>query len=158
MPSKRYAGSDPWRAAERLLKVRPRSVGELRERLIRKGFLPEDIETAIDRLQKAGLLDDRAFARWWIAQRSTLKPTGAFGLSMELRAKRIDRDTIQQALAETGVKEAELELAREALEPRVTRFKRFAPDLGKKKAGEFLARRGFSREVIWEIMRDWERK
>lgn len=158
MRSKRPAGKDPKLAAERLLKVRPRSVGELRERLARKGFLREDIEGVIDRLQQKGVLDDRAFARWWIGQRAVLKPKGAFGLLMELRAKRVDRETIQQALAETGVPEAEFELAQEALKPRLARLARLDPLRGKRKVHDFLARRGFSRDVISEIIRSLEDK
>jgi regulatory protein len=138
--------------AERLLKVRPRSVGELRDRLLRKGYAPDVVDTVLGGLEKTGVLDDRAFARWWIEQRSNFRPTGPFGLSMELKGKRVTKETVQAAIAESGVQGAELELAKGALEPRLARYRRLDHLTKRRRIAGFLARRGFSSRVISEII------
>jgi len=145
-------------SVERLLKIRPRSVGELRQRLRGKGFDREIVEAVLKEFEAKGVLDDRAFASWWITQRSSFKPTGAFGLLMELKQKRVQEETAKQAILQSGVTETEPELAREALKSRLPRYSRLDPVTSRRRIIDFLSRRGFSRQVIWEIMQNWKGK
>jgi len=162
MPSKRPGDKrrppDPILAAERLLKIRPRSVSELRSRLLYKGFAADVIESLLDVFQKKRILDDVAFASWWITQRTTLRPTGSFRLTQELRKKGIDREVIDRVLAASGVNEGERELAEAALRPRLDRLRKLPLLEQRKKIESFLLRRGFSRGVIYEIIHSWEGK
>ena len=153
MKRRKLPPSDIDKAIERLLKIRPRSVGELRQRLLWKGFPEEEVERALDRLRAAGILDDRAFAQWWIEQRAVTRPMGAYGLRMELLGKRVEREVADYALAESGVKETELELAREALGRRLHRFAKLDPHTRRRRIAEFLSRRGFASGTISDIMR-----
>ena len=148
----RKPNKDIFLSVERLLKVRPRSVGELRDRLLRKGFEPDAVQTVLGGLEKSGILNDRAFSRWWIERRSNFRPTGPFGLSMELKGKRVAKETIEQTITESGVKDVELELAKAALEPRLARYNRLDVLTRKRRIAGFLARRGFSSRVISEII------
>ncbi len=159
MPFKRLGSkgkSSPRVAAERLLKIRPRSIGELRSRLSLRGFEPEAVDHAINRLKKAGLLDDAAFASWWIGQRTLLHPAGVYRLRQELRAKRIDRATIDQAISASGVAESELELAAEALKGRLPYYARLDRMTCRRRLAGFLSRRGFANEVISIIIKSIE--
>jgi len=52
-------------AALHYLSYRPRSEPELRERLKRRGFNGESVETVIARLKEQKLVDDIAFAEFW---------------------------------------------------------------------------------------------
>jgi regulatory protein len=51
------------------LSYRPRSVAEVQRNLREKDVPEEIIEQEIKRLERVGLLDDEAFARYWIARR-----------------------------------------------------------------------------------------
>lgn len=133
-------------------------MGELRRRLILKGFDSDQVEAVLKELETKKILDDRAFALWWITQRSTLRPTGSFGLLMELRQKMVGEETAKRAVAESGVKEAEAELAREALQGRLARYLRLDPMTRRRRITGFLARRGFSSDTTSAIMRSLEKR
>ena len=65
-------------SALNLLSYRPRSEQEVRRRLGRKGFSEPAIEQAVQRLLRARLLDDEAFARYWISNREQFRPSAIF--------------------------------------------------------------------------------
>lgn len=85
-------------AALRLLALRPRTEAELRQRLGRRGYGTEAIEAAMARLGELGLVDDDAFARFWVEQRAAFRPSGRRRLFAELRAKGVARETVDAAL------------------------------------------------------------
>jgi regulatory protein len=145
--------SDITKAVKRLLKIRPRSVGELQERLARKGFSLEVVEAVLTRLTQRNILNDRAFARWWIAQRTKIAPKGPFALRRELVQKKIAEDVIAEVLAESGIATMEDELAREVLGKRVARYRRFPPNVRRRRIAGVLSRRGFSSETISGILK-----
>jgi regulatory protein len=87
-------------AAARFLEVRPRSVQEVRRRLLDAGYRPELVEGAIERLTALGYLDDATFARSWIESRDRVRPRGARALRDELRRKGVAAADIEAALAE----------------------------------------------------------
>src|ERR1039458_5537767 len=89
-------------AALRFLKIRPRSIEELKGKLEVKGFSENDIETAVHDLIASGLLDDRAFTKSWINYRLA-RPFGFRRIIQELKDKGIDRQIIEQAVAEIQV-------------------------------------------------------
>jgi regulatory protein len=69
------------------LSYRPRSIAEVHRRLTEKGFDESTIDEVIGRLSRASLLDDEAFARYWIENRDTHKPRGCRALRYELHQK-----------------------------------------------------------------------
>lgn len=85
------------------LDLRRRSTKELRDYLYRKEFDQDVIQAVIDRLTKAGLLDDKEFARAWIRDRLLLKPRSKRALSAELFAKGIPREVADEVLGELDV-------------------------------------------------------
>src|SRR5450631_3476204 len=86
-------------AALRFLKIRPRSVMELKEKLVLKSFSEEDIKAVIYDLIVSGLLDDRAFTKSWINYRLA-RPFGFRRIMQELKTKGIDQEIIDSAFAE----------------------------------------------------------
>ena len=80
------------------LAVRPRSAWEVRQRLRRKQVEEEDIVRVLERLERAGYLDDPAFARYWIGERARSSPRGPRLIAQELRRKGVSSDIIKQAL------------------------------------------------------------
>jgi regulatory protein len=141
------------RAALRALDARPRSIAEIRERLQRKGFEHDLIEAAITRLADLGLLDDTAFARFWVEGRQNGSPRGPGALRDELRRKGVDSELIDTTLADeelVGDIDAQAErLARAALRKYATAtdYASFA-----RRMGGYLQRRGYSFATIRPII------
>jgi regulatory protein len=140
-------------AALRALDARPRSIAELRDRLGRKGFDADLIELAIERLSDLGLVDDRAFARFWVEQRQHLRPRGPNALRDELRRKGVETGLIGETLSDVelvgdSVEQAEA-LARRALGryAGAADYQTFA-----RRMGGFLQRRGYQLDTIRPIV------
>lgn len=146
-------GSKAWNTALRLLEVRPRTERELRDRLRRKEFTPDQIDSVIGRLRDLELLDDAQFARLWVANRQNLNPRGAQALRQELRVKGVDRQVADDVIAAATDSDSEraacAEVARKALHKYAG-----APDRAtfQRKLGGFLQRRGFSFDTMRPIL------
>jgi len=138
--------------ALRALEARPRSNAEIRERLRQKGFAPETIDTAIARLQDGGLLDDAAFARFWIENRQACRPRGRGALVTELRRKGVAADVVDAAL-HTTLDDDEFARA-ERLARAVVRRYATAGDYHTflRRLGGYLQRRGFGSATIRPIV------
>jgi regulatory protein len=146
------SGDKAYLAALRFLEARPRSIAEVRARLSRKDFSPEAIDAAIARLAELDLLDDAAFARYWVENRQASAPRGAHALRDELRRKGIDADVTAEVLddALTGDEGAGAwRLARGALRKYANSHDRNAFT---RRMGSYLQRRGYTFEVIRPIV------
>jgi len=141
------------RARERALAYltpRPRSEAEVRRYLIGKGFSAEAVEQVLERLRGVGLVDDLAFARFWVENRLRFRPRGRRGLWHELRQKGIDEATLEAALADYD----EVEAARRFAEGEWHRLASQPEALRRRRLSERLARRGFTYETIRCILDD----
>jgi regulatory protein len=143
-----------------LLSRRPYSTGEVQRYLEQKKVAPTHSEQVITRLTEVGLLDDLAFARFWIENRDAFQPRSAMAIRYELRQKGLDAETIDQALDEGDFDEEEA--AYRAGLKALSRLRKFEDkrEFIQKLAG-VLGRRGFRWEVIrragerlWEIKDD----
>jgi regulatory protein len=132
------------------LSYRPRSKAEARRRLQQKDFSEATIEIVTQRLCRAGLLDDEAFARYWISNREQFKPRGVYALRHELRQKGIESDIIDLLLQEVD----ETESAYRVAIKRLYRWEHLEPDTRRHKLSDYLQRRGFRYETIQQV---WER-
>lgn len=131
----------------RYLSYRPRSEGEVRQHLLRR-FPPEEVEGAIARLHASTLLDDAAFARYWVERRHTASPRGRGLVERELRSKGISRDVAARAAAGLDEEAA----ARRAAQRLLRRLKGEEPVLLRRKLYAALRRRGFPGEVIRRVI------
>jgi len=148
---------DVEKAYERALKFleyRPRSIEETRRYLDGKDYPPEIIEQIIERLSNAGLLDDRAFVQFWLENRATFRPRSARALRHELRQKGISNELIAEMLEE---EHDENNAAYAAAISKARRWRGLDAASFRQKLGGFLARRGFSYEVVRETTaRVWQ--
>ena len=146
-------GKNAKAAALRFLKIRPRSIAELKEKLEVKGFSSTEIETTVLDLLASGLLDDRAFTKSWINYRLA-RPFGFRRIILELKDKGIDPEIIEQAVAE--IKDSSYSPEIVALELAKRRWQRL-PDIDpvkkKKRVLDFLLRRGFDVDVAIKILK-----
>ncbi|HEX2049744.1 MAG TPA: regulatory protein RecX [Actinomycetota bacterium] len=137
--------------AGRLLGRRPRTAAELVRSLRSAGFGPDEVEAAIARLRELGLVDDREFARQWLAQRCARRPTGRAALVAALEAKGVAAAVAREAVEEAGYdEEAQAVEVAARLLPTVGRgsVARQAAALHGR-----LVRRGFSAEAVEAAVR-----
>jgi len=130
------------------LSYRARSEKEIRQNLRKHEVSEEVIEETLERLRKAGLANDNEFAQTWVENRSTFRPRSKRALSIELRQKGLDNETIQASLSNVD----EEALAYQAGSKRAPRFKNLEWSEFRKKLSEFLARRGFSYSVTSPVV------
>jgi regulatory protein len=134
------------RAYERVLHFlgyRPRSVAEVRQYLQQKDVSEAASEQVIERLRRARLLGDRAFAEFWVSNRQSHRPKGAWALRSELAAKGVDRDTVAQALE--GLDEEGDALR--AAERQALKLEQVDDATFRRRLVGFLQRRGFGYDV-----------
>ncbi len=130
------------------LTPRARSEAEVRRYLLGKGFSEPTVESVLDRLRGVGLLDDLAFARFWIENRLRFRPRGKRGLRYELRQKGVP-DAIIEALLDNYDEE---EAARRFVEAESRRLAHLPDDLRRHRLSERLARRGFAYATIRQVL------
>ena len=139
------------RAHERALhylSYRPRSEAELRRYLLEHDFSETAVADVLQRLSRAGLVDDAAFARYWVENRTQFRPKGRRVLVQELRQKGIASQVIEQALADYDEPAAAAQVA--AAQAR--RLAHLPPDLFHRRLWARLARRGFASDTIQEVL------
>jgi len=143
-----------YQSALRLLSLRPRAEAEIKQRLVRKGYDEAVIEETLNRLREKELLDDSRFAQAWVENQSTFRPRGRRLLKLELRQKGVPDTHIEEALNEV---QDEAGLAYQAAERPAQRLSGLEWPEFRLKLSQFLARRGFSYDVIGEIVsRRWK--
>ncbi len=146
-----------------LLNIRYRSEKEIRDYLRRKNYesrIKEKQETSelvvnelIDKLKRRGLIDDLRFAKEWVEARRKSKKKGINALKSELFQKGIDREIINDVLSNQNSDEnAEINLAKEALEKKL-RIWNNLPDIEfKQKALRFLMSKGFNYDLAKQVV------
>lgn len=87
-------------AAANLLSYRPRSVKEMEDRLIRKGWEEDAVARVITELLEKGYLDDREFAAVFVRDRVKNKCLGSLALKSELFKTGVSREIIEESVAE----------------------------------------------------------
>jgi regulatory protein len=143
--------------ALRLLNYRPRSVAEVRRRLRSRGYEEAQVEVALARLQRSGLLDDRAFARLWVENRLLSSPRGRQGLAAELRKKGVSAEVIAEVLDESEQDWDERAQAFELARGRVRTLAGLERPVFFRRLQSFLARRGFASDIVLQVVRQlWE--
>lgn len=136
----------------RLFSIRQRSEREVRNyfRIKRKeeaGDLAVDL--LIEKLKQKNLINDLEFAKSWVEARRKSKQKGIRALKAELFQKGINREIIEEVLSDES---NEGELAKIALEKKMRVWQNLPSLEFKKKAYEFLMRKGFEYDVISDIV------
>ena len=138
--------------ASQFLAHRPRSVQEVRRRLREKDYAVDVIETVLARLQELDLLDDDAFARYWVEQREQFRPRSRAMLRYELAQKGVARNVVDTALQSVDEYASALKAAQRWAASKTG----LEPETFRKKLGSFLSRRGFPYSVVRETMEHLE--
>jgi regulatory protein len=150
---KALVGSDHYHrclnTAIRYLGYRPRSESELRQRLQKRGFDIDYIEKTLAKLKEQGLVDDTAFARFWIENRESFSPRSRWLNRLELKRKGLDDSIIEQVVGEVD----DIDSAYRAALNKTRRLSLSDYQLFRRRLGEYLKRKGFGYEVINETIK-----
>lgn len=137
--------------AIKLLTARPRSVAELRERLLkRKDTNEEVVEAVIARLREYGYLNDERFAFSYASYKVKQKPVGRRRLEQDLRFKKVDSSVANEALDMVFCETPEEQLIDEAIAKRLRIRGKPKTRLEAKSLFEHLVRQGFEFELVRE--------
>ncbi len=125
------------------LSYRARSEKEIRQNLLKHEYSESVVEQTIERLRESKLANDNQFAKTWVENRSAFRPRSKKMLTIELRQKGLDEETVKNAVADVD----ENALAYETAKKRANRLTRLERSEFRKKLSDFLLRRGFSYSV-----------
>jgi regulatory protein len=135
------------------LSFRPRSEDEVRRNLKKKEISAGAIDRVIERLERAGFLNDAEFARLWAESRDAARPRSARALRYELRQKGVSDGSIEEAISDLDEDDA----AYRAGQSKLRSYAGSSEADFKRRMGSFLARRGFGYDVVRDVViRLWE--
>jgi regulatory protein len=137
----------------RLLTAAPRTRAQLDEALRRRAVPQQAADVALDRLTRAGLIDDAAFARAWVDTRHRGRGLARRALTAELRQRGVDEGNVRAAVAGLGP-EQEAEAARRLVEAKLaaTRGRPLATCM--RRLAGLLARKGYPPGLAYRVIRE----
>jgi len=155
-PDEERVIKDPEKARERtmhravrLLAAKPRSVGELRERLLEKNWTNAKIvDAVIEKLEEYKYLDDQQFAADLAISKLRQKPQGKRKLQHSMSQKKLSKETIDNAINSAFEKLSEGELIDRAIEKRLRLKGKPETRDETKKFYDHLLRQGFDFDLI----------
>jgi regulatory protein len=142
-----------YKASVRFLSFRPRSEKELRDYLTKKKCDELTAKRILESLKRDKFINDEEFVRWWVEQRTLLKPKAWRVIVYELKQKGISKELIEsvqssgfkvQNDAESAMKLAEKKLR--TIHDQTDRYK------VKEKLGRYLAGKGFDWDTIKAVI------
>lgn len=144
----------------------PRTEHEVAERLADRGFDPAAVREAVERLRRVSLLDDRAYVRSFLRGALVRRTEAAGMLRARLRRRGVPAallEDLDAAIAEDPDLEAEglateEGRARRALAQVARALRAKSPDERRRRAGQALLRRGFSWDVVRDVMTEETRQ
>ena len=140
--------------AVKLLTVRPRSVAELRERLLQgKNTNVSIVDTVIARLEEYGYLNDERFAFGYASLKVKQRPVGRRRLQRDLKLKKVDNAVAEGALELVYAETTEAQLIDIAIQKRLRLRGRPKTRIEAKKLFDHLLRQGFEFELVSDKVR-----
>ncbi len=139
-----------------MIALRARAASELKKLLIRKGEPAEYVDVAIERLIRAGFLDDASFAKQFARSKAVGSGLSRRRVQQELARRGVARDVAEAAIAEVFDEE---HIDEEGTLERVARKKmksleRFDTSVQRRRLYAFLARRGYDSDDITRTLRN----
>ncbi|GLZ34246.1 regulatory protein RecX [Lentzea sp. NBRC 105346] len=136
-----------------LLTARPRTRLELRNALLRKGITESVADEVLGKFDRAGLIDDAAFAEIWVRSRHEHQGLGRRALAMELRRKGVDDAVVAEAVAAVD-SDAEESRARDLVRKRLRTMDGLDETTKIRRLVGALARKGYSEGMAFRVVRE----
>jgi SOS response regulatory protein OraA/RecX len=130
------------------------SEGEIRAKLVAKGLDVADVEAELDRLRRAGLVDDAAFAARLIDRLRERKGLGDQAIRSTLRGRLVPQDVIDEALAEQAEDEDSAAARLQDLaDDRARKLGSLAYAVAERRLTAYLMRKGYSGSSVRSAVR-----
>jgi regulatory protein len=137
----------------RLLTAAPRTRAQLEQALRRDGVPPLAVESVLDRLARARVIDDAMFAQMWVESRHHSRGLARRALTAELRQRGVSEGDVRGAIAELSPEQEE-EAARRLVAAKLAATRgRPLPARIRRLMG-VLARRGYPAGLAYRIVRE----
>ncbi len=138
-----------------VLNLSMRTEGEMREKMLTRGYLPKIVEEVITRLRDDDkYIDDVGYIESYIDSMKRYKYYGAFMMKKRLYLKKLPKDLIEEKMAELVSREDELEIATRYVEKNFGKLEdveKMEYD-EKQKIMRRLLSRGFGFDVVKKIV------
>lgn len=142
-----------YKAAIRFLSFRPRSEKELSDYLKKKKCDPLISKRIIESLKRDKFLNDEEFVRWWVEQRTILKPKASRVIKYELKQKGISKELIDSFYENDKSSTSDFSKALNLAEKKMPRYSRIEDERKVyEKLSRFLASKGFDWDTIKEVI------
>ncbi|QQQ77896.1 regulatory protein RecX [Saccharothrix sp. 6-C] len=136
-----------------LLAARARTRVELKDALLRKDISEQTAELVLGKFDRAGLIDDAAFAEVWVRSRHTYQGLARRALAMELRRKGVADEVAAEAVAAVD-DEAEEDRARELVRKKLRTMASLDDTTKIRRLVAALARKGYAEGLAYRVVRE----
>jgi regulatory protein len=143
--SKPYTFERAWNYVLWLLSRQAYSKAQIKEKLVKKEVSGETITQVLEKLEDYRMINDTFYAEQYVQSRQKRK--GRIALKRELQLKGIEEEVISETLSELD-DEKQQETALELLQKQLPKIHKEDERKRYGKAYTFLARRGFTSDVI----------
>ena len=137
----------------RQLSMAPRSRAQLERKLRQRGCDDTVAAKVLDRMTEVGLVDDEAYAQMLVRSRQAGKGLARRALAHELRKQGIDQEVADEALGQVGANDERLR-AEQLVAKKLRSMRGLPPEVQARRLAGMLARKGYSGEVAWPVIRD----
>jgi regulatory protein len=148
---------DPYVAGLKMLARRELSESQLRSRLIRQRFTPDEIDRAVARLRREQSLDDHRTARACARDEIRLKRHGRTRVLRQLQALGIAADVARDAVREAFAEVDEDALLHQAFERRLGAGT-MLDSAGMRRVHRYLIGQGFDPGRVTTLIREYARR
>jgi regulatory protein len=156
-PRSKGAEADPFAVARaivlRQLALAPRSRAQLAKKLRERGCPDEVAAQVLDRMSEVGLVDDEAYAEMLVRSKQSTRGLARTALAHELRKQGIDGEVAAAALSQVG-HDDERETAEQLVAKKMRSMHGLDADTQARRLAGMLARKGYSGEIAWSVIRD----
>jgi regulatory protein len=125
-----------------------RSSGDVRNKLVRYGMVPEMMNRIMSQLEKEGFLNDKRYSNSYVNGKLWNNNWGKIKIRLGLRERGISEENIEEVLGKINEKEYRALIKKLIL----SKSKRIEDSsfIKKNKIARFLLSRGFENHLIWE--------
>lgn len=138
------------------LSYRDRSEKEIKTKLRDVGYEENIIDWVIGELKRLKFIDDVRFAHSYAQIQMITRPMGEYFLKRELQQKGIDAELIEQTIEKIYKEKDQLSVAFDLAQQRKKRYRNIDEVKAKKRVSDFLLRRGFSWDVVSQVLEQWD--
>jgi len=104
-------------------------------------------------MAEVGLVDDEAYAQLLVRSRQSGKGLARRALAHELRQQGIDQELADEALRQVDAGDERVR-AEQLVAKKLRTMRGLAPDVQARRLAGMLARKGYSGELAWPVIRD----